>query len=207
MSTSRDLDIAEETMEAPASTPLPEPPVTVPLPELNLRLPNTTSQSVIRLHRAETKDTYTPAIKVPGRSSAQLTMTPSTTNRLLISPSRKVGPHGPSRLPVGAEPKLRVLRGVHVNVEYPLYAGVNFIGRRDEEPIDIDLENQEPADRIWTSRKHAAIYFQDHRLEIEDLNSLNGTFVNRNRVAPGHRQPLHVNDVIQVGTIQLRVFA
>lgn len=115
---------------------------------------------------------------------------------------------GPAALvPFDGRPRLRVIRGQKVDVEYSVYDGANFLGRRDERPIDIDLENQEPTDRIWTSRKHAVLYFVEGRLELEDLNSLNGTFVNRARVPPGQRRTLQVGDVIQVGTIQMRVMA
>ena len=40
---------------------------------------------------------------------------------------------------------------------------------------------------------------------IEDLNSLNGTFVNRQRIHPGQQRELHPGDIVQVGTVQLRV--
>ncbi len=113
---------------------------------------------------------------------------------------------GPA-LPAGAQPRLVVLRGQKRNVEYPLYEGVNFIGRADEKPVDVDLEDQEPPDRIWTSRQHACISFEDGQLAIEDLNSANGTYVNRARVYPGGKRPLAVNDIVQIGTVQLKVLA
>jgi pSer/pThr/pTyr-binding forkhead associated (FHA) protein len=90
-------------------------------------------------------------------------------------------------------------------VEYPLYEGHNFIGRADEKPVDIDLEDQEPPDRIWSSRQHALITFEEGGMVIEDLNSSNGTFVNRNRIYPGQKTPLKPNDVIQIGTVQMKV--
>lgn len=108
-------------------------------------------------------------------------------------------------LPEGVQPKLVVLRGLRVNVEYPLFEGQNFIGRTDEKPVDIDLEDQEPPDRIWSSRQHAVVHFAAGILEIEDLNSSNGTFVNRTRVYPNQRRALAPGDVVQVGTVQLRV--
>jgi hypothetical protein len=111
----------------------------------------------------------------------------------------------PNRLPAESKPKLVVLRGQRVNVEYPIYEGDNFIGRADDKAVDIDLEDQEPADRVWSSRQHAVISFQDGLLSVEDLNSTNGTFVNRNRVHPGQKKPLQINDVIQIGTVQLKV--
>jgi hypothetical protein len=109
------------------------------------------------------------------------------------------------RLPAGAKPKLVVMRGLRLNVEYPLYEGDNYLGRADEKAVDIDLEDQEPPDRIWSSRQHARITYEDGLLSLEDLNSTNGTFVNRMRVHPGQKRPLQGNDVIQIGTVQLKV--
>ena len=42
-------------------------------------------------------------------------------------------------------------------------------------------------------------------LVLEDLNSLNGTWVNATRVPPGTQRMLKPNDVIQIGTVQLKV--
>ncbi len=98
-----------------------------------------------------------------------------------------------------------VLRGQRINVEYPLYDGDNFIGRADERPVDIDLEDQELPDRIWSSRQHALIHSENGILVIEDLNSSNGTFINRTRLYPGQKRVLNVNDIVQIGTVQMRV--
>lgn len=106
-----------------------------------------------------------------------------------------------------ANPKLVVVRGQRIDIQYPLYPGKNYLGRTDDKPVDIDLEDQESPDRIWTSRQHAVITFEDGKLSIEDLNSLNGTFVNRSRVHPGQVTELAMNDVIQVGTVHLKVSA
>jgi hypothetical protein len=108
-------------------------------------------------------------------------------------------------IPAGAQPKLVVLRGQKINVEYPIYEGHNFVGRADEKPVDIDLEDQEPPDRIWSSRQHALITYENGQVTIEDLNSSNGTFVNRVRVYPGQKKTLSPNDVIQIGTVQLKL--
>jgi hypothetical protein len=108
-------------------------------------------------------------------------------------------------LPAGAQPKLVVIRGQKINAEYPIYPDLNFIGRADEKPVDIDLEDQEPPDRIWCSRQHALITFEEGMLTIEDLNSANGTFVNRARVYPGQKRQLSVNDVIQIGNVQMKL--
>jgi FHA domain len=110
-----------------------------------------------------------------------------------------------AKLPADAKPRLVVLRGQKINAEFPIYEGLNFIGRADEKPVDIDLEDQEPPDRIWCSRQHALINFEEGILTIEDLNSANGTYVNRGRIYPGQKRSLNVNDVVQIGTVQMKV--
>jgi len=110
-----------------------------------------------------------------------------------------------ARLAPDAKPKLVVLRGQKINQEFPIYDGLNFIGRADEKPVDIDLEDQEPPDRVWCSRQHALISLEEGILAIEDLNSANGTYVNRSRIYPGQKRQLSINDVIQIGTVQLKV--
>jgi hypothetical protein len=115
-------------------------------------------------------------------------------------------PAAPS-VPPGAQVKLVVIRGQKINMEFPVYGELNFIGRADEKPVDIDLEDQEPPERIWTSRQHAVIEYKENEgiITIEDLNSSNGTFVNRNRVHPGQKRQLFVNDVIQIGTVHMKL--
>jgi serine/threonine protein kinase len=105
------------------------------------------------------------------------------------------------------QPRLLVLRGLQRNIEYALREGQNLIGRADEQPVDIDLSEQEPEGRIWSSRRHALITRQAGQVLIEDLNSANGTYVNRTRVYPGTKRPLNLNDIIQIGNVQLKVIA
>ncbi len=139
-----------------------------------------------------------PAAPTPAPTPAA---TPAT------KPAEVAPPAAAAALPAGAQPRLLVLRGQKRNVEYPIYEGLNFIGRADEKPVDIDLEDQEPPDRIWCSRQHACISFENDQLAIEDLNSANGTYVNRNRIYPGQKRPLAVNDIIQIGNVQMKVLA
>jgi hypothetical protein len=153
------------------------------------------------------------------QEDSEIAATMSPFNPATMSPTAAVTMQGPpaqqapapatggTPLPAGAQPRLVVLRGLKINTEYPLYEGHNFIGRADEKPVDIDLEDQEPPDRIWSSRQHALITFEDNMLFIEDLNSSNGTFVNRTRVHPGQKRPLQVSDIIQIGTVQMKVKA
>jgi len=98
-----------------------------------------------------------------------------------------------------------VVRGERVNVCYAILEGKNYVGRSADKPVDIDLDGQEAVERIWTSRQHAVITLERGRLSIEDLNSLNGSFVNRVRVHPGHSKILEPGDVLQFGTVQMKV--
>ena len=101
--------------------------------------------------------------------------------------------------------RLVVVRGLKPNLEYPIWDGPNVIGRADKQPVDIDLTFQEPEDRIWTSRQHAVVTCEKGSLFVEDLNSSNGTYVNRRQVRPGQKQPLQANDIIQIGETHLKV--
>jgi hypothetical protein len=120
-------------------------------------------------------------------------------------PTAQPAPEPAAPLPPDTRPKLVVVRGQRINAEYPLYEGENYIGRADEKAVDVDLEDQEPPDRVWSSRQHALITYEAGNLAIEDLNSTNGTFVNRLRIYPGNKRPLQVGDVIQIGTVHLKV--
>jgi len=110
---------------------------------------------------------------------------------------------------VDVPPELRwsllVLRGQRIGIDYQLFDGQNVIGRADDQPVDIDLADQEPAERTWCSRQHACVDKTAEGLFLDDLNSSNGTYLNRSRVYPGQRQQLKANDVIQIGAVQLRV--
>src|SRR4029078_3308563 len=97
------------------------------------------------------------------------------------------------------------MRGEKRKAEYPIYEGPNSIGRADDKPVDIDLEDQEPPDRVWCSRQHAVLNFENNVLTLEDLNSSNGTYPHRTRVFPGQKLPLNPNDVIQIGNVQLKL--
>jgi hypothetical protein len=114
---------------------------------------------------------------------------------------------GQAPIPPGATIALVVQRGLKVGEEYSIFSGENFIGRADEKPVDVDLTFQEPEDRVWCSRQHALLVYDDATgtLTIEDLNSSNGTFVNRERVYPGQPKQLFGGNTIQIGTVHMRI--
>ncbi len=183
--------LAFEAIPVAQATPVesvPLAPVT-PLPPLNL----------------SPLEPAAPIKLEPIQRPIQLTPAPPPTVPTASVPTTSPANDKVGILPHGAEPRLLVLRGLKRNVEYPLYEGLNFIGRADEKPVDIDLEEQEPPDRIWCSRQHACITFENNQLVLEDLNSANGTYVNRTRVYPNQKRQLNINDIIQIGNVQLKV--
>lgn len=106
---------------------------------------------------------------------------------------------------VVVKPRLEVVRGEKLGAAFPVLEGRNIIGRMVNSPVDLDLTGQEPPERVWTSRQHACVIFDGKSVILEDMNSLNGTFVNRQRVFPGQQRVLQPNDVVQIGTVQLRM--
>jgi pSer/pThr/pTyr-binding forkhead associated (FHA) protein len=77
------------------------------------------------------------------------------------------------------------------------------IGNR---PISIGRspDNDLPVDNPAVSNHHAKVYYEGARLVVEDLDSLNGTFVNDLRV---ERAMLHDGDKIWVGKHHIKVDA
>jgi hypothetical protein len=96
--------------------------------------------------------------------------------------------------------QLTILRGGTVGKVFPLQTGDNLVGRWDPDSgsfPEVDMEHDDPEARI--SRKHALIRMSD-KLTIEDIGSLNGTFVNRGkRLEPGSPAELKDGDEIIVG--------
>jgi pSer/pThr/pTyr-binding forkhead associated (FHA) protein len=65
-------------------------------------------------------------------------------------------------------------------------------------------DNDLPVDNLAVSNHHARVYFEGGRLVVEDLDSLNGTFVNDLRV---ERATLHDGDSIWIGKHHILVDA
>jgi len=101
---------------------------------------------------------------------------------------------------------LTITRGGTVGKVFELQAGDNLVGRWDPDSgsfPEVDMENDDPEARI--SRKHALIKF-GAELTIEDIGSLNGTFVNRGqRLEPGSPVPLKDGDEIIIGKTFFKV--
>ena len=84
---------------------------------------------------------------------------------------------------------------------FAIHEGNNLIGRWDPDTgsfPDIDLEAVDPEAKV--SRKHAILERSGNAVEIEDLNSLNGTFINRgSRLRAGIRESLKNGDELIIG--------
>ena len=55
------------------------------------------------------------------------------------------------------------------------------------------------------SRRHTLLIGNSENLQVEDLGSKNGTWVNGRPLVPGERLPLRVNDTLKVGPFELLV--
>ena len=96
--------------------------------------------------------------------------------------------------------KLTITRGGAVGKEFPLQSGDNLVGRWDPDSgafPEVDLEMDDPEARI--SRKHALIRVGE-QVSVEDIGSLNGTYVNRGRrLELGSPVVLYDGDEIIIG--------
>jgi pSer/pThr/pTyr-binding forkhead associated (FHA) protein len=82
------------------------------------------------------------------------------------------------------------------------------LGRED--PVsgvfpDIDLDPH-GGHEAGVGRRHAQLIWKDGQVCIEDLDSVNGTSVNRTRLAPHKPQPLQSGDEILLGKLSLTYY-
>lgn len=85
--------------------------------------------------------------------------------------------------------------------EFPIDTKIVTVGRWDPDSgafPDIDLTNDDIDAKI--SRKHAQIFTKNGQFFLEDLGSLNGSYINRGeRMIPGEPIPLKDGDEIILG--------
>src|SRR6516162_5818783 len=91
--------------------------------------------------------------------------------------------------------KLIVKKGTKRARVVNLQSAETIIGRRHDCDLRI-LSSQ-------VSRRHCLLSIHDGVLSVEDLDSVNGTFVNGKRVAG--KQTLHPNDVLEIGPLRFAV--
>ena len=91
-------------------------------------------------------------------------------------------------------PKLSLMFDNKLVREVPVGSRPVTIGRAPDNDLSVD--------NLAVSNYHAKVYFEAGRMVIEDLNSLNGTFVNDLRV---ERATLHDGDKVHVGKHTIKV--
>jgi FHA domain-containing protein len=91
-------------------------------------------------------------------------------------------------------PKLSLMFDNKVVKEVPVGSRPVTIGRAPD--------NDLPVDNLAVSNYHAKVYYEAGRMVIEDLNSLNGTFVNDLRI---ERATLHDGDIVHIGKHSIKV--
>jgi hypothetical protein len=118
-------------------------------------------------------------------------------------------PSAPTAAAAGApfKAKLSVVRGGRKGQEFPLEDGNNLVGRWDPETgsfPEVDLDADDPEAKI--SRKHALIRIDGAKITIEDIGSLNGTYVNRQpRLSPGSPVEIKSGDEVIIGKTFLKL--
>ncbi|MBN1334484.1 MAG: FHA domain-containing protein [Deltaproteobacteria bacterium] len=95
--------------------------------------------------------------------------------------------------PVEAGPRLDVLAGPGMRATYPL-SGIGLTLGRSEQR---DVVLADPA----ASRRHAEVFQQDGRWYLRDFGSINGTWVNDQRI---REHALQDGDRIRIGSVEMR---
>jgi pSer/pThr/pTyr-binding forkhead associated (FHA) protein len=133
---------------------------------------------------------------------AAATVTPSpATPDVTAAPAPAAAP---TMAPAGLNARLIVEAD---NQEFDLSGKDNIIiGREDAVSNifpDVDL-TPHGGEEGGVSRMHARIFVENGQYMLEDENSTNFTFLNRQRLAAKTPTPLHDNDEIKLGRVLLR---
>ena len=88
---------------------------------------------------------------------------------------------------------LVVKRGPNAGSRFTLGPEVTTLGRHPDSDVFLD--------DVTVSRRHAEVVRSGEELEVRDVGSLNGTYLNRERIE--ERAALHHGDELQVGRFRL----
>ena len=129
-------------------------------------------------------------------SSGEVSDDPTTTINLLSveshgEPSTQEVAVAVDEIPEGFG-MLVVKRGPNAGSRFVLEQDLTRVGRHPDSDIFLD--------DITVSRRHAEFARTAHGYEVRDVGSLNGTYVNRERVEAG---PLANGDEVQIGKFKL----
>ncbi|HEY9633177.1 MAG TPA: FHA domain-containing protein [Coleofasciculaceae cyanobacterium] len=102
-----------------------------------------------------------------------------------------------TRVQLGQLPKLLHLQS-NTYIDLPLNLSVIHIGKPNERiQPNIDVSKLPNSDVV--SRVHATIYIEGNTYFIEDLGSVNGTYLNQNSLIPRTRYSINIGDRIDLG--------
>ncbi len=178
------LAAAAPSAGAPAAAPAEAPPAEAPAPEVAAA--------------------PAPAAEAPAAEAPKSEAPTGELNKPVAAPA-------PAPEPAGAvaafKAKFVVVRGGRKAQEFPLEDGNNLIGRWDPETgsfPEVDLDADDPEAKI--SRKHALCRIENGKITVEDIGSLNGTYVNRGqRLQPGTPADIKNGDEVIIGKTFLKL--
>src|SRR5262245_51815697 len=92
--------------------------------------------------------------------------------------------------------KLLITSADHPAQEMELKSGVNLFGRNPSN----DLHVMDPG----VSRTHCEIHVEGDNIFVRDLNSTNGTFIDRQQII---ECPMHSGQILQIGAVEMKLDA
>lgn len=101
--------------------------------------------------------------------------------------------------------RLIVIHGPQTGTIYAIWEGENLLGRLPADPAKRHLHIEEPPENISVSRCHAMVHAHGESLDVEDLSSTNGTFLNGIKLTPGRKYKLKEKDLVQLAKVVLKV--
>jgi hypothetical protein len=101
-----------------------------------------------------------------------------------------------------------VIQGANISLDLPQDKAEIILGREDAVSGAFPEINLEPfgAQDAGVSRRHLKIYHSDVTWLVEDLNSVNGTFLNRQRLTPAQLTQLKHGDELRLGKLMLNFY-
>jgi hypothetical protein len=100
---------------------------------------------------------------------------------------------------------LEVVRGRAVGQLFALDSGETVVGNDLKGERGLNLVDQEGSSPRKMAGRQAALTANGQELSIRDLETPGGTFVNQQRLLAGQARRLVAGDVIQLGSVQVRV--
>jgi pSer/pThr/pTyr-binding forkhead associated (FHA) protein len=157
---------------------------------------------------AAAPETEKPAEAPPPDAESKPSEAPTGEIKPAAAPSAEAPSPAPAAVVAAFKARLKIVRGSpRKDQEFPLEDGNNLVGRWDPETgafPEVDLDADDPEAKI--SRKHALIRIADGKITVEDIGSLNGTYVNRGaRLQPGSHIELKTGDEIIIGKTFLKL--